>query len=451
MVSRTRSMNDGTQTLTTVRQSWQTRDGDPWGKVDTSVGVNTTMVSQRSMVDELTPGYYRLKASNAILPCNPMQKTEKRLTFTEGKTISKNTTWLPYENYYCMEGTGIVLNTAWASKVPSVLPTIPGSIPSEAECNSHAISAVANARQKMFDGLTFLAELEKTSLMFKEVVSRYTERCLVVDKHARTTYKTLKRGAFATKSTLTFASVFSDTWMEHRYGWTPLSFDVKALYQQLLELERMFHRVKGKSESDLESVDETVSVTSGQGIYIGNSYISGGDYWRCETRRGVEYQITSTALIELSTAFRVTTDPILSGYELIPYSWMADWITNIGDLIRAFSPFALGDLRSCSMVVEQRAYIRSKMLFPLYPSAKFYLQTHHGATGAVEFIQTQRMPWTPTVQLDFRLELSMNRILDLVALSIKKLSKTLRLLPTDENRYKLGRMTSAFFKNIQHY
>lgn len=446
MVTRTRTIRGQPQTLSTTRQFWQT-GGSSSGSARTSQGSDSVSTYDKFMTDELTPGFFRLKASNAILPTNAMQKSETRLTFKPGETISVDTMFPPYVSYYRMAGSGIVLNTAWGRKIPSVLPTIPISVPSEAECNSVAINAVANARQKLFDGLTFLAELEKTTLLFKEVISRYTERCLVVDKHARVTYKTLKRGSVAARSGLTFASVFSNTWMEYRYGWTPLSFEIKALYAQILELERMFHRVKGKASSDTETIDEVVTMTAGQGIWVGGSYISGGEYWRCETSRGVEYTITSSALIELSTLFRVTTDPLLAGFELIPYSWMADWILNIGNLIRAFSPFALGDLKSCCVVVKKTAYVRSTMVVPNYGNRYWGCQTHTPAFGAVEFQQTQRLPWSPSFALDFRLELNLYRILDLVALSMKKLSKTLGFLPDDQNRYKLGTLTSAFFRN----
>lgn len=442
MVTRTRTLRGQPQTLSTSRQFWQSKDGAS-GPVDSSGGSFTVETYTKSMTDQLTPGFFRLKASNAILPVNAMQKSGRRLTFKYGETVTVDTMWLPYVSNFRIAGSGLVYGTAWNRTIPTALPTFSDSIPSEAECNSIAIDAVANARQKLFDGLTFLAELEKTSQMFKEVVSRYTERCLVVDKHARVAFKTLKRGSSPIRSGTTFAGVFADTWMEYRYGWTPLAFDIKALYAQVLELEAMFHRVKGKADSDTTTVDETVTTTSGNGVHVGESYITGGSYWRCETSRGLEYTISASALIELSTMFRVTTDPILLGFEMIPYSWMADWILNVGNLIKTFSPFALGDLKSSSVVVTKTAYIRSTLVKPDYGRWYLHCATHTPAYGAVEFQQTQRMPWTPTFAFDLRLELNIYRILDLVSLSLKKLGKTIRLLPDDPTRYQLGSVVSA--------
>lgn len=424
-------------------RSWQTRDGGPWYTWPTTKGSTPYTPSSEEMWDTQTKDYFKLKYSNAILPVNNMLKQETSVTFSDGVTISENSSYPPYVTYYEMGGPGLVLGTLWRNKIPTAPSAFTGTGPSDAEVNEQVIASVADARQLLFDGLTFVAELQKTAEMLKTTISRYTQRCLTVEKHARIAYRTAKRKGLASSSSLSFAQVFADTWMEKRYGWTPLAFDVRAVYQQVLELERLFHRVKGYAGSDIVTETEKLNIASGQYLYVEDFQLSGGYHWRTETAVGEEYRVRASSLIELSTAFRVTTDPLITLYEMIPYSWMCDWFLNIGDLLRTFSPFALGDLRSCSVVVDRIAYTRVRTLSPQFGYSKWRCVSHTAATGAVEFKQTRRFASSPQAALSFRADINAYRALDLVALAIGRLRKFSKLLPDDPTRNTLGSWVNA--------
>ena len=384
---------------------------------------------QKKMWDYVTPNYFRLKAQNAILPVNELLIEKTAVKFSAGETRYTDSRYAPRTVYHhTHSGDGLVLAGPWRNKIPTVSQMFPSNGgPSIAEQQQLAIAAVANARQDLLDGMTFLAELEKTVDMFKSCVNRYTQRLLVVEKNARVAYRTLKRGSFGTVSSLSFADCFASTWMEYRYGWTPLSYDVTALYKQLLELEALFHRVRKSSDAPVETVSETLSRVSGTGYTFGTTTLGGYYPWSCESTTGSEYSVRATALLELTNSFRVTCDPLLTAVELIPYSWMADWFLNIGDLLRTFSPFALGELKSCSVTSKRTNYVRARLVPPALTTG-FTLDSHTAAKGAVEFSQTHRVPITPEITFDLKAELSVYRLLDALSLVIGKSSRMMRAL-----------------------
>jgi hypothetical protein len=49
-------------------------------------------------------------------------------------------------------------------------------------------------------------------------------------------------------------------------------------------------------------------------------------------------------MIEKAAQAILSVDPLSTVYEVIPYSFVLDWFTNLGKALRAFSPFAQGSI-----------------------------------------------------------------------------------------------------------
>lgn len=400
-------------------------------------GPGVPAVSDRQMVTTRTwresvrtPHYFKRKARGEILPVNPLKEVKTRLLSRNGSMTAVHVSGgAPYQ----MEG-NIPLFCAFGGKVPSwdIVPEPP--LLDSSVANSLAVTAVSNARQELFDSLTFMAELEKTIEMLTGCVERYTTRLLIVDKHARVAWKSWKRGALAPKSSANFADFFSSCWMEWRYGITPLMFDIDALYKQLLELDALTHRVRGKAEPEPTISNVKSGVVSGYGFTAGGISASGGWLSKVKITRFQRVQPKAKALLELVSSFRCAVDPMLTAYEVIPYSWMFDWFVNVGELIRSFSPFQQGRVASCSASFLLEGIARYESL---EPSSDMFIKLQSFTPSLFELRKTQhvRMAVSPQMELDFRIELSWRRILDLIALLFSRLAKVLRLIPQDATAF----------------
>lgn len=378
----------------------------------------------------LTPHYFKRRARGEILPVNPLKEVKTQLISQDGSMTAVH---IGGGGPYQMAG-NIPLFCTLGGKVPawSTVPEPP--MYNSSVANSLAVTAVSNARQELFDSLTFLAELEKTIEMLTGCVDRYTRRLLIVDKHARVAWKTWKRGSLAPKSTANFADFFSSCWMEWRYGITPLMFDIDALYKQLLELDALTHRVRGSAEPEPTVIGQTTSAVSGYGFTAGGTSASGGWLSEVEVTRFQRIRPKAKALIELTSSFRCAVDPLVTGFEVIPYSWMLEWFVNIGELIRSFSPFQQGRVASCSVSFLLDGVVRYQSV---KPSDGMFVKLKSFSPSLLELRKTNhvRMAVNPQMELDFRIELSWRRILDLIALLFSRIAKIFRLIPQDATAF----------------
>lgn len=384
-----------------------------------------SFAGSKSRTGARTPNYFRLKASNAILPVNPLLEEVRMYDITDGSMEALHTDG---KTWYSMHG-NIPLHTTLKNVVPkwSSLPVIPPV--SATRINDLAVTALSDARQEMFDSLTFLAELDKTIDLFKSCVNRYTQRALVVDKKARIIYKTMKRGSFAPTSSASAMAVFSATWLEYRYGWTPLAFEMEALYAQYLELSALFHRIRGSSSETTPTVLSS-SVSSGTGFITPEKVGSGGWLWRVKRSSVQEVTIKSKCLLELPSSFRTSGDPLMTAYEVIPYTWIADWFFTIGESIRAFSPFQQGELKACSVTTLLSGSLVFESVRP-EDTAFVKLKSFEASRFEMKVGQKHRFAYQPEFDLSFRVELNLKRIADAVSLVLIRLARHLVSIPRE--------------------
>jgi hypothetical protein len=118
------------------------------------------------------------------------------------------------------------------------------------------------------------------------------------------------------------SGTLASNWLELQYGWLPLLGDVRdgaqALAHQLNVPMRTTYRVKvNKKRSD-------VSTYSNGDV----TYVIARDHTRYLTARISEFDSSVPALLGLN-------DPELVAWELLPFSFVADWIIPIGSYLEA--------------------------------------------------------------------------------------------------------------------
>jgi len=126
-----------------------------------------------------------------------------------------------------------------------------------------------------------------------------------------------------------YSAGVSQHWLEYIYGWKPLIQDIMFL----LELAKQQNRDKNKFITVTRRLEEPEplpkKVTSGAGTCYMSGERTNGVFVRCDCT------LSSPALFLLDQLGLV--NPLLLGWELIPYSFLIDWILPIGHVLQALT------------------------------------------------------------------------------------------------------------------
>lgn len=198
----------------------------------------------------------------------------------------------------------------------------------------------ATSEISAFDGGTFLGELRETLQMIKRPAKSLRTG---IDDYFRT-IKRRRRGSPAQKR-----KILADSWLEYQFGWRPLVSDIKNASQALVNLQYRalpFTMVSATATADFDIPVPVQNLGAGRmAIFVSEKrftkhvvVIRGVVNLNC--RRGL-------AMSSQNLGFRWDSF-VPTVWELIPYSFLVDYFTNIGDIIQSWS-FASGNLKWASM------------------------------------------------------------------------------------------------------
>lgn len=164
--------------------------------------------------------------------------------------------------------------------------------------------AAANVYQKGWDAGTFLGELPSLGRMFKGVAKRVHD--LARNKHGYRTGKELQK-----------------LWLEGRYGWRTLAYDIRDLNSAITEWDskRLIWTARsgyGYQES-LEDID--VLTYSDTDLTVATTVTT-------------DWSLRGSVAAALRPA-RFQVDPLITGWELVPYSFVIDWVYDVGTALAA--------------------------------------------------------------------------------------------------------------------
>lgn len=190
--------------------------------------------------------------------------------------------------------------------------------------------AWADAKSEGIDLLTELVESPKTVAMFRDFVTSFRRRrdhlLPLAEKHRRRGGKRNRRN---------FADALSDVWMESRYGWRPLVYlahEISDQWEAWKSSERPF-----VTASRVDSNQASVPANGRVGF---NTY---GIRWNMIGTTYHRFQVTVRAKVILSITrgtvpATIYINPLATAWELVPYSFVADWFFNTSDLFKAHWP-----------------------------------------------------------------------------------------------------------------
>lgn len=165
--------------------------------------------------------------------------------------------------------------------------------------DAYLTASAAKIYAQGHDSLTFLAELPKTISMFRNIQNSLTK---------------LLRGKDLLSS-----------WLEYRYGWRTLYYDIVDIAEAINNIDstrQRFTQSVGADFSDVSVVDTNYS----------DSYQS----WTVRSTTTWDIGVRGMITADLDPPkFRI--NPITTGWELVRFSFIIDWIIDIGSWLESLS------------------------------------------------------------------------------------------------------------------
>lgn len=407
----------------------------------------------REMWDVVTPDFVKLRNKGRIVS-NPMTKfrTTNDVTYGDIRGYYKYTTGLPTgaytqtnHNHAIIEG----LNRNWPAVTSNSL---------EVSINNACVEAIteslARNNSPHLQGAVGLAEMHKTLQLMKDplvnarrLAERYSQN---VHKNIEMRWRKLspKQQALARASgrdtSLPVHPFWEDCtafatseWLRFRYGFRPLMKDIADLGKALLNprRERETARASYSGTGSIVQTDSTFSIW-----LAGNNAISETINVSMRDVKTESWTVRASVLSEFDMNVHSeyglgVSDTPARLWELMPYSFVVDWFTNVGSFISSVVPQPGVTQLDRSLVVTRRTtHQRFTTGASLGIGNPNYWGVQHNSscTDYTVFESTQRKQFLEAdVGLVWHPNLTKARIVDAVALVIAPLlnirSRGLRL------------------------
>lgn len=241
-----------------------------------TVGENIDRYHQRLRLGELLPhtSFYQFEGKSAA-----SGYCDKQLVGYNNRSQVTAGNWTPYSGWMVSENDCLAFKPDSASVALQI---------------QRAAARIATGQS--FDALTFAGEAGKTAKMVYGVANKLHQ----------------------VRSALRDPRDMANLWLEGRYGWRPLYKDMSDLQQAVRSLEEKRTRFSNRAGTSYSS-SSNVNVTSDEGeLYLTKSIA---------TTAEISVRGSVTADIE-PPAFQF--DPLVTAWELIPYSFVVDWLVHVG-------------------------------------------------------------------------------------------------------------------------
>jgi hypothetical protein len=159
-------------------------------------------------------------------------------------------------------------------------------------------AAAAKIYARGHDSLTMLVELRKTAKMFGDLVRR--------------------------AGSLSLPKI-RDTWLEARYGWRPLIYDMISLSETIQNLESKRTRFTERVGTSINKTEDNEHVFTSVNLDWTYRYID-------------KIQISSRGVVSADIQPpNFQFNPAITGWELIKFSFIIDWFINVGSWLETLS------------------------------------------------------------------------------------------------------------------
>lgn len=345
----------------------------------------------------LTPNFTALQKAKKFLPPQPYNRHDYRAKRYGGSATVRNVAhWCSprgtqthsHPHVYPPELFS-VNSSDDAVGLPSVIPL------GNPNWNALLVEAISNTLPEL-DVLTMAAEAGQTADMV--IKARKKAKDLI--------FEALRGGKHTAKAA-------STAWLQWRYGWQQLGYDIQNVTKLLKEPIRPKFIEGRAGESYVDS--GTISTP----VVWDYSWVGPGN--RADARIDVNWNVDASyrANVYVQTRYRslnAFADIPLTIWEKIPYSFVADWFVNIGNLLAAWRVLRTCDVLATSLGTKLRAEATSQFQFTGVAGEHMLSATGGGSVHEIFDGKSRSPGWIPNLIPSLTVKLTNERIADAVAL-----------------------------------
>lgn len=139
----------------------------------------------------------------------------------------------------------------------------------------------------------------------------------------------------AVKKPAALRKIVADTYLEYHFGWQPLVADVAALIADAGHYRFPSYPVKAKAKEDYQSGEDFVTFGVPNVPNSLHAHSVSTSTYRCRIKGAVRARNYDNGQSSLASSLQLTPDRWLpTAWDLLPYSWIGDYFTNIGDIFQ---------------------------------------------------------------------------------------------------------------------
>lgn len=341
---RTTARTRTTDNRLVVPISYNYRTYDCSGSTQTATRTGGVIAGElRIMSDVVTKDFYKLQQDGVVI-VNPMSSVRVTNECSGDSNEAKSTsptcvTPLKY-GYWAYNGPwGILANKAGANyDTPVWFEPQQLITPSEVDSLQSLVStnAWAKVRGNKADLAVDLSQIGLTLSMLRRPLSTARNAASSIVDRAADRVRRGSRSSFSKADVHSIMQMLESSWLEMRFGVRPLIGSIESILELLgTPLEKM--RRTARSGEILEKSQATRSV-SGVGGGLEEFLRTIKD--EVHVRAGILWEDEIT----LGRALGLDAQSIISaGWDLVPWSFVADWFANIGKALQAIVPYLTQD------------------------------------------------------------------------------------------------------------
>lgn len=299
------------------------------------------IVSTKTITDVAVPGFTSLLKCGSFLPLNPVTIS----TVVTNRIDNGQPALHEYSSGGCVKRQDQTFGSVWLSTAWLVEPP-----PWDDDIITDVTNrAVANAKNAVYDALTDASELRKIIQLFRGTVkgvAKWARRALkdALRNIRRRNFRSLKERLDE------FYRLFADYWLQYRYGWMPLLYSLQDATKAFNSNIRSGSLIRERAAQQ-ETLDDSIT----------SSWVNGIDHWSTtQTVRGTRtYRAVAYAKVNVGRLKVIGLDPLRTAYEVFPYSFVVDWLINVGAWLQAVSPFSGASLLGVCVSIKDE-YLREQ-------------------------------------------------------------------------------------------
>lgn len=167
--------------------------------------------------------------------------------------------------------------------------------------------AAGNAYSKGFDLLTSAAEARESWNLFKQIANHIV--------------------TFRNRTRRLNSSDLADAWLTYRYGVRPILNDLESLNHAINEWDKV---------SKISSERAGLSISDNGNETIVEGHRQGNLTYDLDTTWDMTHSLRGSVTGKFK-ASRIITNPVRTAWELVPYSFVFDWVIDVGSYLDSMS------------------------------------------------------------------------------------------------------------------